>query len=1351
MLFEDGSSSGEAFQQAPSVGGRDESSPKTDFRACGELKLGEEDLRPYIEVTLSKHPIKLLIDTGSTHSYLSSRGLELIGKPTLKKSNSFVSMANGKQEPIIGVLNTRLEFAKAKFMVKFRVVESLNYDGILGMDNIIALKLRVDFSKDYISLEPQAIESLNNDVINALIESSCASLKEITPNQRKQVEALVKAIIPENDTKLGLTPLTKHKIDVGDQPPIKQKQYPMSPKIQEIMNEKIDEMLRDGIIEESNSDWSNPVIMVKKSNGDFRFVVDARKLNQATKRDAYPLPRIQETLDRLRSARYITTIDLSQAYFQVALDDDSKRYTAFAVPGRGFYQFRRMLFGLTNSPATFQRLMDQIIGSDLFPFAFSYLDDIIIVSDNYEDHLIQLERVLKRIKAAGLTINRDKCHFCVNEVKYLGFVVNAEGLKIDEAKIEPIVNYPPPQRIKQLRRFIGMISWYRRFISDFATRVEDLLVLLRTGESWRWTDDQQRAFEDVKSELTHAPILSCPNFDEKFVLQTDASSYGLGAVLTQTIEGQERVIAFASKTLSKTERNYTVTEKECLADIWTVRKFRCYLEGYSFTVITDHSSLRWLHNLKNPTGRLARWALELMGYDYTIIHRKGALHHVPDALSRMYETTEILSAIEEVKVRDSWYATQLGKVKEFPERFPNWRIENEQLFFHRPEPVLEQIVEDLDAWKVVVPESKRSKVLQECHDQVTSGHLGIEKSYSRLACDYYWPGMFRDVVKYIKGCRICQATKADQSGPKGLMGLRNIETPWSVVSGDTIGPITRSKRGYAYIVVFQDLYTKWVECVPLRRANGTTIKEAFETRIAFHFGIPNVFISDSGPEYRNRVIAKMVADLGMRHMRTPGYWPRSNPTERSNRTIKQLINAFIEKDHQLWDVHIAELNFAINSAINSSTGFSPAFANFGRNLRGPRPFRDESRENLETQSFDATDWTDRMSRMRHVHDLVYKNIGESTLRQAAYYNRNRKNRSFQVGDKVWRVNKTLSSASENRTAKFCKKYLGPFVIQRKLSPIVYELVTENGKGAGKWHIAHLKLFTDATCDTETSQGLQFGRVRTPDGSGRRGSTTPTSGSPQVRAVPERSGRTRESQVVQPLYVGDGEFYSDPGTSDDLRSPLRYDTRSRKRKRNRGGEWSDLETAPKGAQDNPRSRKEARGGGHSSTEDESDRERSRTRNVPQTSLNHRETRAVEKPSGTGRRPGRPKKRKRGRPPKQAASEKPAEANLRTDGRGVSVRSNVPQGPCLRSHTRAAGGEGRGNSTGDVQSKSSIRPRQNSASDTAAKPTILAGPSDQRRGPGRPRKGTEKPRPAPLESRERPQTRAQTRIKLATKRA
>lgn len=182
----------------------------------------------------------------------------------------------------------------------------------------------------------------------------------------------------------------------------------------------------------------------------------------------------------------------------------------------------------------------------------------------------------------------------------------------------------------------------------------------------------------------------------------------------------------------------------------------------------------------------------------------------------------------------------------------------------------------------------------------------------------------------------------------------------------------------------------------------------------------------------------MVADLGMRHMRTPGYWPRSNPTERSNRTIKQLINAFIEKDHQLWDVHIAELNFAINSAINSSTGFSPAFANFGRNLRGPRPFRDESRENLETQSFDATDWTDRMSRMRHVHDLVYKNIGESTLRQAAYYNRNRKNRSFQVGDKVWRVNKTLSSASENRTAKFCKKYLGPFVIQRKLSPIVYE-------------------------------------------------------------------------------------------------------------------------------------------------------------------------------------------------------------------------------------------------------------------------------------------------------------------------
>ena len=279
------------------------------------------------------------------------------------------------------------------------------------------------------------------------------------------------------------------------------------------------------------------------------------------------------------------------------------------------------------------------------PNVFTYLDDIIVVSETFDEHLKWLDKVLERIAKSGLTINQDKSDFSCNGVKYLGFVVNKEGLKVDPDKVEPIASYPVPRSVNQLRRFIGMASWYRRFIPELATVSEPLTRLFRTNIKWHWEDEQQEAFEALKKALSSAPILAYPVFnivgEIPYHLQTDAGASGLGVVLTQKQEGEERVIAFASRTLSAAERNYSVTERECLAVVWGIWKFREYLEGFHFQVITDHSSLRWLSNLRNPTGRLPRWGLELQGYDIEIIHRKGALHHVPDALSRMSEGDEV--------------------------------------------------------------------------------------------------------------------------------------------------------------------------------------------------------------------------------------------------------------------------------------------------------------------------------------------------------------------------------------------------------------------------------------------------------------------------------------------------------------------------------------------------------------------------------------------------------------------------------------------------------------------------------------------------------------------------------------
>jgi len=338
------------------------------------------------------------------------------------------------------------------------------------------------------------------------------------------------------------------------------------------------------------------------------------------------------------------------------------------------------------------------------PYSFAYLDDIVIATPTFDEHLTWLKKVLDKITAAGLMINPDKCEFCKSQVRYLGFIVQRDGLTVDPEKTRPVLEYPIPTNIRQVRRFLGMSSWYRRFIPQFATLSEPLTRLLKKGKRWEWGNDQDRAFQRIHEHLVTAPTLASPYFELPFVLQTDAISVGLGAVLTQNVEGTERVIAFASRALSDPEKKYSVTEQECLAVVWAIQKFRPYLEGYRFTVVTDHSSLRWLHNLKNPTGRLARWALELLEYDYTIEHRKGALYHVPDALSQMYESnTEVainavLDTVDVEKTSDEWYRKRIREVTTNPKRYAHWKIVDGQLYYLRPKLVISEIVEDLDRW-----------------------------------------------------------------------------------------------------------------------------------------------------------------------------------------------------------------------------------------------------------------------------------------------------------------------------------------------------------------------------------------------------------------------------------------------------------------------------------------------------------------------------------------------------------------------------------------------------------------------------------------------------------------------------
>lgn len=864
-----------------------------------------------------------------------------------------------------------------------------------------------------------------------------------------------------------------HRIHVLSDVPIRQRNYPVSPVVEEQMQQQLDQLLEDGVVERSTTPWVNPIVMVKQNKNKWRMCLDFRKLNQVTKKDAYPLRYLLGVLDKWPRAKIFTTIDMTKAYHQIQLEESSREYTGFVVPGRGLFHFIGMPFGLAGAPPAFQRLADELISPEFSPYVHAYLDDIIVATETFEEHMYWLERVLQRLTDANLKINPEKSKFCREKVEYLGFIVSGEGVEVDESKVEPVKNFPAPTTVKRLRSFLGLTSWYRRFIPDFATVAEPLTRLTSKKIKWEWGVEQTEAFEKLKELIATAPVLVCPDFSIPFELHTDASNCGLGAVLTQKIDEQERVLAFASRILNKAERNYDVMERECLAVVWAVEHFRRYLEGYHFTVITDHSSLRWLHNLKNPSGRVGRWALRLQGYDYEIIHRAGKMNVVPDALSRMFEdefhdddengnNVVSSSVIEEeiaeidVKNNDAWYDRRLNDVRTSPQKWRGWKIVDENLYRYRPRKIIERTMNDLDAWKLVPAKAMREHIISENYDDVHAGHLGIKKTVDRVSADYYWPRMHVDIEEYVRICEICQTVKVQQVAPAGLMGRRVVDMPWAVVAADIMGPFPLSKIKSAYLLVFQDLFTKWIELFPIKKPDATTIIKLFEENIVCRWGTPEVIVTDNGTEFSNNAMKEMAQAFGIHHQTTPPYHAQANPVERVNRVLKPMIISYIEHDHREWDLNIPAFRFAYNTAVHSSLEVSPAFLNLGRQPRSPKYLRKILEGAADIPVPNTAKWRVRMEKLTQLYDLVSDNITKAFERQARYYNKHHRDVKYKVGDRVRRRVRVLSSAANYFTAKLARKYTTKiYTISHVVSDVMYELKDEDDNNAGKYHIKDL--------------------------------------------------------------------------------------------------------------------------------------------------------------------------------------------------------------------------------------------------------------------------------------------------------
>lgn len=1014
------------------------------------------DQRPFLSVSIFGKELLGLLDSGASKTIVGSSGWEIL-KPLCKLHPSPMTnctVANGQNCSIAGMLRLPISLRDRVILLETLVVPSLPHTLILGIDFWTRMGIIPDLNAGEWFFH-------NDQPKVATISSAITPNDSLPSEQQKRLELVIKDIFCSMKSEIGCTNLVELKIKTNSDP-IKQRYYPLSRVLQNEVNAELEEMLRKDIIEPSNSPWSSPIVMVRKSGGGWRFCVDYRSLNRVTVKDSYPIPFVSATLDKLRDARFLSTLDIKSAYWQIPVSKESRPLTAFTVPNRGLFQFKRMPFGLANAPAVWQRLIDQVVGVDLEQFVFVYLDDVIICTPTFDQHINILREVVSRISKAGLTLNREKCNFCKSELRYLGYIVNASGLLVDPEKVEAIMSIPPPKNISDIRRIIGMASWYRRFVPNFSTLVAPLTALTRKNTKFNWNSDCDSAFNAVKEHLIRAPILTCPDFDKPFIIQCDASDFGVGAVLTQGQNDDERVISYLSRSLTKSERRYSTTEKECLAVLFAIEKLRPYIEGTHFTVVTDHYSLKWLNSIKDPVGRIARWAVRLQQYDFEVIHRKGKDNVVPDALSRSVPVVEPVSvpAIPSMPSNkldvppsesDPWYCRMVTNVQNSPAKFPKWWLDDGKLY-KCAKTVYPALMDSRDSWLLVVPRDQRLAILRDHHDPPTCGHLGISKTFARIAQHYYWPKMRSSVTRYVNRCEVCLKTKPLQRASAGQMLSQQptASRPFQILSIDLVGPLPRSNSGYSYVLSVHDVFSKYPLFFPLRSATTKTVLRWLEDHVILVYGIPEKIIADNGPQFRSKVFQETLQGYGISLRFTAHYHPQANPVERVHRVLKTIISSYVENNHKTWDTFLAKAGCAIRSAKHEVTGLTPNFVVFGRDpkfIPGP---------DIANKSPTRYDPVQRALTLEKVFVDVQKRLQDSFNKTRDRYNLRHRNEKFALNQQVWRRNHIISSAANQFTAKFAPKFRGPFIISKILSPWSYELTDSSGRIQGVWHAKDLK-------------------------------------------------------------------------------------------------------------------------------------------------------------------------------------------------------------------------------------------------------------------------------------------------------
>jgi len=880
--------------------------------------------------------------------------------------------------------------------------------------------------------------------------SSVLTAPSVDPLERERVEmkSAFKDVFPD-ELPHGLPPSREvdHKIELtpGSKPPSRPTFRLSAFELTEL-KKQLEELIKAGFIRPSLSPYGAPILFVKKKDGTMRMCVDYRALNNITVKNSYPLPRVDELFDRLQGAKFFSKIDLRSGYHQIRIAEEDVSKTAFRTR-YGHYEFMVLPFGLTNAPGTFMHLMHQTFREFLDEFVLVFLDDILIYSKTLAEHKEHVCIVLERLRKAKLYAKESKCEFFQTEVEFLGHIVGANGVRMMEDKMKAISEWPVPTKVGEVRAFLGTAGYYRKFIKDFSKIASPLSELTKESVKFDWSARRQAAFVTLKQALQSAPVLALPDPSLPYVVHTDASGFATGAVLMQDQGKGLQPIAFMSKKMLDAETRYPVHEQELLAIINSLSNWRHYLSGRKFTLMTDHHSLKHFKTQPQLSGRQSRWKDVIANFDFDIEYIQGDKNVVADGLSRRPDhahSSELLSvapsspSLNTVALQppSSSLMADLAQSAAADPLYQAALVRRRT----RNDPV--QVVDGrlVCGTRVYVPNdlSLQTRILQECHDSSLGGHLGKDKTIEQVKRRFYWPGMDAIIQRYVTSCDECQRNKPSQQSPMGLLQPLPIPTrPWQQVSMDLITALPRSRSGNDAIVVFVDKLTKLVHYVATTtNVTAPQLATLFMREVVRLHGVPDSILSDRDPRFTAKFWRAFWSQLGTTLTMSTAYHPQTDgQTERSNRTLEELLRSRINFQQTDWDEHLAAAELAVNNSVQASTGFTPFYLNYGQQVSLPL---DRAIADLRPSS--NPEAMDRIRRLKSDLDRARTHIERAQQRQAKYADQHRRDVTFKVGDSVLLSTDHLKMVgADKRTPKFASKYIGPFKIKRVANANAYEL------------------------------------------------------------------------------------------------------------------------------------------------------------------------------------------------------------------------------------------------------------------------------------------------------------------------